>query len=165
MRFHYETALDCSPHRAWKMVRTTALLKHVAFPLLSFKTPKGHRLPVRWRLNESYALRLYLLGCIPLGRHVLRIERLDVDAMTIATRESGALAKTSDELDIRSGWLTIAIVAFARCFYRYRQARWRRLARRLNKRRPAGNGRDRAAGNDSADSGCVAGAKLPQSAS
>jgi hypothetical protein len=37
----------------------------------------------------------------------------------------------SDEIIIEAGWVTLVVWLFAHCFYRHRQRKWRRIARRL----------------------------------
>ena len=44
-----------------------------------------------------------------------------------------------DEIEIAAGVLTPFVWVYAQLFYRYRQWRWRRLARRLAADQPSGN--------------------------
>jgi hypothetical protein len=97
-----------------------------------------------WEVGRDYPLRLYLLGFVPLGRHVIRLERIDRDQNRISSRERGLLAPVwnheiafhavlpgvvsyTDEIEIRAGLLTPFIWAFAWVFYRHRQRRWKLL--------------------------------------
>ena len=84
-------------------------------------------------------------GLPPGTPHTFRIVRVDEDAMEIETRESGGVIRVwnhamkvepiaddrcryRDRIEIRAGLLTPLVWLFASLFYRYRQARWRRLA-------------------------------------
>src|SRR5205814_10309082 len=92
--------------------------------------------------------RIYLFGIIPLGTHTIFLERIDSEAREIQSRESEWLVRRwdhlirvrpaadgqtlySDEILIEAGWLTAFVWLFAHWFYRHRQRRWRRVARRL----------------------------------
>jgi hypothetical protein len=98
--------------------------------------------------------RIYLFGIIPLGTHTIFLERIDPEAREIQSRESAFLVRRwdhlvrvrpagygqtlySDEILIEAGWLTAFVWLFAQWFYRHRQRRWRRVARRLVAAEPA----------------------------
>ena len=85
---------------------------------------------------------------MPAWWHEIHITRLDDAAREILTAERGGAIKQwhhritvdergpyrshyTDEIDIRAGVFTPLIWAYAQAFYRYRQMRWRRLAREL----------------------------------
>jgi hypothetical protein len=44
-----------------------------------------------------------------------------------------------DEIEVRAGALTPLVWLYANLFYRYRQMRWRRLARKLGAAQPSGS--------------------------
>ena len=94
--------------------------------------------------GEDNELKLYFLKVIPLGRHSIQLVTIDKERNTIASRESGLLARVwnhsirfrqveggkvsyTDEIEIRAGWLTPAIWLFAHLFYRHRRRRWKAL--------------------------------------
>lgn len=52
---------------------------------------------------------------------------------TIRIVETHSGCEYSDEIVIHAGLLTFFILLYAKAFYRYRQARWRRLASQLKK--------------------------------
>jgi hypothetical protein len=52
---------------------------------------------------------------------------------TIRIAEAPSGCEYSDEIVIRAGLLTFLIWLYANVFYRYRQARWRKLANQLEK--------------------------------
>jgi len=113
----------------------------------------GETLPERWPAGQTVRCRSYLFGLIPLGTHVVHLERIDPSAREIQSREFDPLisrwdhlvrirpmtegrCRYSDEIEIEAGWLTPLVWLFALGFYRHRQRRWRRVARRLAKSRP-----------------------------
>ncbi len=96
--------------------------------------------------GEEISVRLRFLGLIPGWTHTLRIERLA--AHEIASREHGGPVKAwdhrltfqptspescryTDTVEVRAGLATPLVALFAHIIYRYRQARWRALARVL----------------------------------
>ena len=85
---------------------------------------------------------------MPAWRHEIHIARVDDASREIQTAEHGGSIKQwrhritvdergpyrsqyTDEIDIRAGVLTPFVWAYAQLLYRYRQMRWRRLARLL----------------------------------
>lgn len=121
-------------------------LQFVASPLLTFAPVEPGDPDSEWEAGRDYPLKLYLLGFIPLGRHTIRLVKVDRDQKRILSRESGLLARVwnheisfreikpglvsySDEIEIRAGYLTPVIWLFAHGFYRHRQRRWKVLLR------------------------------------
>jgi hypothetical protein len=146
-RFELKTLLPCSANAAWEAVQRRTLLEHVTHSLLKFMPLGLEALPDRFR-EGTYELKLYLFGFLPLGRHTIRVVRLDPLRRELLTEESGTLVKTwnhriilrtdaqgrtlySDALSLDAGRLTPVVWVFAQTFYRYRQLRWRALARTL----------------------------------
>ena len=101
-----------------------------------------------WREGETVAGWVFLFGVIPFSRHTLHVLRIDENAMTFSSRESGGLLRRwnhdiivtasgdsrcnyRDVIDIDAGVFTPLLVLYARWFYRTRQRRWRALARVL----------------------------------
>lgn len=140
------THFACTRDELWQKLRKPASLRFITAPILRFASVQGTELPVAWAVDEPYEFRLYFLSVVPLGRHTIRLVRIDEAAGTIVSQESGRLARvwnhtisvcevapgsTSylDEIEIRAGWLTPAIGLFAQLFYRHRQRRWKVLLR------------------------------------
>lgn len=140
------TVLPCLPDKAWAHVKTSALLLHVAFPMVRFTPIGATPLPRNWKPGE-YRVRMWLFGFIPIGwqavvisepapegnRRFLRdngygplVQRWD-HLITIAPGESGTTVYT-DRVIIEAGLLTPVVAMFARLFYAFRQRRWRKLA-------------------------------------
>ncbi len=91
---------------------------------------------------------------MPAWWHEIEITRLDDASREILTSEKGGAIKQwrhritvdergpyrshyTDEIEIEAGPLTPLVWGYAHLFYRYRQRRWRRLARRLDQ--PSGS--------------------------
>jgi len=141
------TTLACTPDEAWEQVQTSALLMHVAAPLICF-TPRGGRpFPEIWVPGE-YRAWMWLFGIVPIGWQAVVISHPDQDGETRFIRDNGygplikqwdhwiaiapgdgGTAHYTDKVAIEAGLLTPLIVAFARVFYGHRQRRWRALAR------------------------------------
>ena len=128
----------------WEELQKISTLMYVAYPLLVFKPGNGGTLPEKWDAGKEYSLTLFLFGRIPLGRHIIKLLRIDHESMEILSNEHGGTAKTwnhfmkievrgthelvyRDEIEIRAGILTIFVWAFAQIFYRHRHRRWRSL--------------------------------------
>lgn len=143
----------CSAATLWQRIIEPRSLQFVAAPLLYFEPVEGSALPARWQEGVAYALRLYFLNWLPLGRHTIRLVTIDEARHTIVSQEHGHLARVwnhtitfretqpgkvhyQDEIEIRAGLLTPAIWLFAQCFYRHRQRRWKQLLRLSSKDQP-----------------------------
>ena len=148
MRVHVETLLPCSPHAAWQEVQRCALLEEVSRPVVTYAAACDSFIPKTWHHGATVRLRCWLFGWIPLATRTLLFERVDDHARQIQTREHDRLIRQwdhlisirdgsdgttfySDTIDVDAGWLTLPVWFFAQCFYRHRQRRWRRGARRL----------------------------------
>lgn len=149
MRVFVQTTLPCDADAGWQRVLTTSLLREICRPLVRLAPERGAaELPERWPEAGTVRLRPYLFGFIPIGVRVLGCERVDHERREIQTREYDPLVRRwdhriqfepygdgasryTDEVEIDAGWLTLPVWLFAQAFYRYRQRRWRRIARRL----------------------------------
>lgn len=138
------TWLPAHPDTVWQHVQTSALLHHVAAPLIRFE-PLDGAFPERWRARE-YRANMLLFGTVPLGWQAIRISLPEPSGGTRFVRDDGygplikkwdhwiAIAPEGDgtryldQVTIAAGPLTPLVVAFARVFYGHRQKRWRKLA-------------------------------------
>jgi hypothetical protein len=144
MTVSVSTNLPIAAERACELARKPALLAHVLWPWLTMApaTP----LPESLAEGQEISVRLRFLGALPGWTHTLWIERLAADE--IASLEHGGPVKEwnhrltfeptsssscryTDMVEIRAGLLTPLVGLFAHLIYRYRQARWRALARVL----------------------------------
>jgi hypothetical protein len=148
MQVYVESIFDCPAERVWTEVQTSRLLLEIIRPLLRFIPVGGEQFPERWVEAGTVVGRAFAFGVLPLGRHALYFERIDHVRLEIQTRESdrwirrwdhlisvrelsGGRTLYSDRIDIDAGRLTPLVWLYARSFYRHRQRRWRRIARRL----------------------------------
>jgi hypothetical protein len=144
MRVDISTELGCSAAKAWDEVQKSALLLRVIRPMARI-SPLDGAFPERWREGLTIRCKLYIFGFIPIGAHILHVLKVDPSTFEILTHETDRLAKRWDHtisiaplgaeralyrdvIDIEAGALTIVVWAFANCFYRYRQSRWRKIA-------------------------------------
>jgi len=141
------TVLPCTKDELWRRIVEPKSLQYVASPVLSFIPIEDGALGDEWRIDKTYDLKLYFLKVIPLGRHSIRLVKIDKEAGVIESRESGLLARVwnhtirfrqtangtvnyADRIEIQAGILTPVIWAFAHFFYRHRQRRWKALLQR-----------------------------------
>jgi hypothetical protein len=141
------TTLACTPDEAWEQVQTSALLMHVAAPLIRFTLQGGRPFPEIWVPGE-YRAWMWLFGIVPIGWQAVVISHPAQDGETRFIRDNGygplirrwdhwiaivpgegGTTHYTDKVAIEAGLLTPLIVAFARAFYGHRQRRWRALAR------------------------------------
>jgi ligand-binding SRPBCC domain-containing protein len=141
------TELAASPERVWETVQKVDTLRYVTRGLLGFRPLT----PVHDGLGEGEVIRIRLLffHVLPAWTHEIRIVRVDDEARRIETDEHGGAVKTwnhrisvdphggghtyyTDRIEIGAGPLTPLIWGYAQLFYRYRQRRWRRLARAIS---------------------------------
>jgi hypothetical protein len=134
--------LEAAAEQVWAAARTPAAFRYVTRGVLSITGLPTSRLEQGARI-EGWLL---LAGVVPVHRHHLEIVRVDPAAMTLSSAEWGGLLRRwdhdiiveplsdgrcryTDRVVIDAGPFTLPVVLFAWLFYRYRQARWRRLAR------------------------------------
>jgi len=137
----------------WDTVKQPETLRYVTKGLLGFRTE--NELPRHFAAGETYRVKLLFFGFIPAWWHEITILRVDDVHREIQTEEGGGAVKEwrhritvdergpwrsfyTDEIDISAGVLTPFVWAYAQLLYRYRQRRWRRLARKLADQ-PAGS--------------------------
>ena len=143
------TVLEADADAVWNALGKPASFRYVTWPLLRFPALAGRT--SRWQQNDEVVGRVWLLGVVPFSRHHLRLVRLDSDARVLSSDEHGGPIRSwlhdievepldggrcryTDRVAIDAGGATLPVTAFAWAFYGYRQARWRRLARRLASR-------------------------------
>jgi hypothetical protein len=127
----------------WEAVQDVDTLRYVTRGLLGFR-PLG---PVPARISDGDVIRVRLLffHVLPAWKHEIRIVRVDQAQRRIETAEHGGGVRTwnhvitvepavagsryTDAIEIDAGAMTPLVEGYAKLFYRYRQRRWRRLAR------------------------------------
>ena len=147
MTVNVSTILSCSADKAWNEVQKSSLHRHVTWPMTRIVST-GAPFPNRWIEKSTIQCRLFLFGIIPMGVHTLFFENIDEKKYEIQSREHDSLVARWDHLvsiepldghrsiyrdtiDIDAGTYTFVVWAWANWFYRYRQRRWRALAKKL----------------------------------
>ena len=138
------TYLPAAPEEVWHHVQTSALLRHVAAPLIRFE-PLDKDFPEVWEPGE-YRAKMFLFGIVPLGWQAVRISLPEPSGAVrfarddgygplirrwdhwIAIGPDGEGTRYLDEITIEAGPLTPVVARFAYMFYAHRQRRWRELA-------------------------------------
>ncbi len=152
MRVEISTLLDCSPERAWREVHSSRLLRYVTYPLQVFTPIEPSKLPIVWE-EGKYLVGMRSFGFIPLGKQWINITIPTADTtsgkqryqlrdngsgqiaskwdhvITLRETEEGSTHYT-DAVEVKAGIFTLFVWLYAHFFYRYRQARWRRLVQR-----------------------------------
>jgi hypothetical protein len=130
----------------WEAVQKVDTLRYVTHGLLGFRPLD----PIPARLSEGDVVRVRLLffHFVPAWKHEIRIVHVDERERRIETAERGGAIRTwnhvitvepappgtryTDAIEIDAGIMTPLVEAYAKLFYRYRQRRWRRLAKSLS---------------------------------
>jgi len=148
MKVDVSTHLNCSAGKAWNEVQKSSLLLRVIRPLARIVPVDQRHFPERWTEGLKIQCRSYLFGFIPIGVRNLHFQRIDQKNFEILILENDPLVKRwthaisikpvdqdrsiyRDVIDIDAGRLTGLVWAWASCFYRHRQRRWRAFAKCL----------------------------------
>jgi ligand-binding SRPBCC domain-containing protein len=151
MRVRVATVLQAPMEAVWAALQTPSLLQHVAAPLLVFRPVGGNPFPTVFPDGRlQVAMRAF--GVIPLGRQWIDVSRPKVTDTERQIRDNGSGSLVArwdhlitirplspvttdyeDAVEIEAGLLTPLVWAYAQVFYRWRQHRWRALARRQMK--------------------------------
>ena len=138
------TNFYCTEEELWKKILQPKSLQFVAFPILSFKPLVDGDFDGKWVVGKTYKLKMHFLTFVPLGFHRINIVTIDKESNIIESHESGSLVPVwnhtirfgqldqnkliyTDEIEVKAGWLTMAIWLFTQMFYRHRQRRWKIL--------------------------------------
>jgi hypothetical protein len=130
----------------WQALIKRDTFLHVTRGWLGFRG--ADQWPEVFREGLEIETRLVFFHLIPGWRHRLRIVRVDKRRLELASEEAGGIVRRwnhrirlardteqscryTDEIEVQAGMLTPFVWAYAHLFYRYRQRRWRRLARSL----------------------------------
>lgn len=138
--------LPASAEKVWLAVLRRDTFLYITRGMLGFRG--ADRWPETFREGMEIETRVLFFHVIPGWRHALRIVKVDEGALELASEERGGFiqqwdhvvnlervdeqrCRYTDQIEIRAGMLTVAVWAYAHLFYRYRQRRWRQLARTL----------------------------------
>ena len=147
MNVYIQSIFNCSAQRLFEEVQKTENFFYVTNPLVRF-VPRDCTVDAVWK-ERQYVMNMYFLGFLPLGSQYIHIQ-LDKANMSVLDRghskpvpkwhhliriqEAGETqALYSDCIDIEAGLLTLPVVLFARCFFYYRQYRWKKLVKKMRK--------------------------------
>jgi hypothetical protein len=142
------TDLDAPAERVWQAMLLPATFLHVCRGLLRVPALEGRIDPLAE--GECGTAWLWAFGLVPAYRHTIEVVRADPATGTIVTHEHGGVLRRwdhtlqveaaadgrpdrcryRDTVTIDAGALTPLVAALAAGIYRYRQRRWRALARR-----------------------------------
>jgi hypothetical protein len=148
MRLRRTYLLPCSVQRLASELARPALFHYLASPMLKFDPVEpaetGH-----WSAGK-YRFRVLLGGRLPIGEHVINLQRVVDDAEAVETNpviwhDAGysdlirvwdhrivledflGMTRYSDDVEIHAGLLTVPAWLFAQAFYFHRQRRLNRL--------------------------------------
>ena len=137
------TDLDAPSDVVWAAVRSPSAFRFVTRGLLDWRPLRGRVEP--WSQGEEATGWLLLGGVLPFSRHRIRVAEIDDGDRVLRSDEAGGLIRSwrhdihvepledarthyTDVIAIDAGPFTLAVAAFAWCFYGERQRRWRLLA-------------------------------------
>lgn len=136
------TELPIPADEAFALAHKLELFKHVVWPLLRFPVDDVESFEV----GDEFLARLWFLQVIPAWTHNLKV-MADGDLELYTNERSGPAriwnhrltfsptgdqsCRYTDEIEIEGGVLGIGTALFINVFFRYRQWRWRQLARVL----------------------------------
>ncbi len=141
-----DTDLPASADDVWHTLLRRDTFLHITRGLLGFRGSETW--PEVFQEGTVIKTRLLFFHVIPGWQHTLTVVQVDQEHLTLASEEGGGVVRTwnhriwlepmtdsrcryTDEIEIEAGPFTPLIWAWAHVFYRYRQRRWRRLARDL----------------------------------
>lgn len=140
------TDLPLAAQRACALAQKTELFLFVVRPLLRVTGLPASFDPAATRPGTELEGRLWLLGVVPAWRHRLRI--VELGETVLRTEEGGGPVRTwnhtlafeprggeacryTDRVEVRAGVATPLAWGVAQLLFRWRQARWRALARAI----------------------------------
>jgi ligand-binding SRPBCC domain-containing protein len=146
MKVVVSTTLPVSADEAWALARRPATVQHVVKPILRITAADGQTVPEQLEPGMRLNLRIspFGLGLLPSWSH--QIDVVAVEPYLMRTEERGGSIRTwrhtlsftplgnrsclyEDRIELDAGPLTPLVWLYTQGFYRYRHARWRRLAR------------------------------------
>lgn len=146
MMVRVSTVLDAPADRVWSVLRKVRTLAYISRGLIGIPDADGW--PEEFSEGMGVSTKLLLFHLIPTSEHHIAVVSVDDEKREAYTNEHGGAIKTwnhrvrvapvsekkclyTDEVEIRAGVLTPFVWLFAQAYYRYRQMRWRGLARVL----------------------------------
>jgi hypothetical protein len=141
-----QTKLPSSAEKVWQALLKRDTFLYVTRGMLGFRG--ADQWPEVFQEGVEVETRLVFFHLVPGWKHRLRVVRIDKEKLELTSEEGGGTIRQwnhrilvgretaercqyTDEIEIRAGVLTVVIWAYAQVFYRYRQSRWRQLAKVL----------------------------------
>jgi hypothetical protein len=144
MTISVSTELPIAAERACELAQKPAMLSHVLWPWMRLIAIAP--LPETIAQGDAIVVRLCFFGVVPAWRHTVLVARLGPQEI-VSCEHGGPVAtwnhhltfqptsatscRYTDAVEVRAGLLTPFVTLYAHFIYRYRQARWRALARVL----------------------------------
>ncbi len=149
MRCIVQTHLNSQAEKVWAAAKQSATLIFVTHGLLGFSG--AEKMPPEWYPGAVFQTRFWFFHILPAWwKHRLEVTQVDENRKQITSHECGGMIRVwnhtiqiepssegcnyCDELEIEAGWLTPVVWLYANLFYRYRQARWQQLSKRIDGR-------------------------------
>jgi hypothetical protein len=140
------TDLEIPADLTWETVKQPETFRYVVRGVMGVH--QLDEVPEDWGEGLTVRVRLFFFHVIPAWKHEIRIVLRDEATHEIYTNERGGpvrhwnhrikidrgsagRCRYTDEIEIHAGPLTALTAAFTHVLFRYRQRRWRKLARRL----------------------------------
>ena len=144
MKAKINTRLPISAECVWKALLKINTFLFITKGMLGFYG--SEHWPEFFQEGLELETRLLFFHILPGWKHSLRVVSINNDNLELKSEESGGLVRKwnheisvkklsdnccnyTDEIDIDAGFFTLLVWIYAQIFYRYRQERWRRLAR------------------------------------
>jgi hypothetical protein len=138
------TELPLSAEEACALALRPDTTERVVKPILRIVPSPGQTMPERLERGAQLSLRISPFGLFPSWPHEIKV--VAVEPQLIRTEERGGSIRSwrhtlsftplgdrscryEDRIELDAGPLTALVWLYAQVLYRYRQARWRRLAR------------------------------------
>lgn len=133
------TELPIAAELACRLAQKPTVFKHVVWPVFTIGN-----VPEQVAQGEEISARLCFFGCVPAWKHHIRL--VSITPREIYSNEHGGpvsvwnhrltfepisddTCRYTDEVEVHAGVATLPTILFAHAMYRWRQWRWRRLAR------------------------------------
>lgn len=141
-----QTELPSSAEKVWEALLKRDTLLYITRGILGFRG--ADQWPEVFQEGIEVETQLVFFHLVPGWKNRLRIVRIEKEKLKLASEEGGGIIQQwnhrmlverktaqrcqyTDEIEIRAGVLTVVIWAYAHVYYRYRQSRWRQLAKVL----------------------------------
>jgi len=137
-----QTSFDTSAEKVWKTLKKKKTFLFITRGFLGFIGAKNW--PEEFYEGLEIDTRFVFFHILPAWKHHLRVVKLDNHNKELYSNENGGLIKIwnhlikivpetdqrckyTDQVEIKAGFLTPVVWAYAHVFYRYRHYRWKKL--------------------------------------